>query len=233
MLEIRDFSLSYHEKKTVLENLNLTLDAGLVHGLVGVNGSGKTSLLRAISGEAMLGKGQIWWEKKKITYNEVALLETSNYFYHYLTGKEYLQIFQASHQGFDIETVNAIFQLPLHELVDSYSTGMKKKLAFMAILSLDRPLIILDEPFNGIDIEGSFVFRKMIQLLKSKGKTLLITSHIFESLTAICDQIHYLSDKKIRKSYPKMEFDELEKDIFQHLDQQNENEWVEVSKIIS
>ncbi len=232
MLQIEGFSLSYQQKDSVLENLDLTLHAGQVHGLVGVNGSGKTSLLRAISSEVAFDKGQIWWDKKKITYKEVALLETSNYFYHYLTGKEYLQIFQTYHQQFDIETINAIFQLPLHQLVDNYSTGMKKKLAFMAILSLDRPLIILDEPFNGIDIEGSFVFRKMIQLLKEKGKTLLITSHIFESLTAICDQIHYLSGKKISKSYTKAEFGDLQDDIFHLLDKQNEREWAEVSKVI-
>ena len=232
MLKIQDFFLSYNQKDNVLENLNLELALGEVHGLVGVNGSGKTSLLKSISGEVSFFEGTIQWQHQKITYKEVAFLETQNYFYHYLTAREYLQIFQTYHKKFDIDTINAIFNLPLNELIDNYSTGMKKKLAFMAILSQDKPFIILDEPFNGIDIEGSFAFRKMIQLLKEKGKTLLVTSHIFESLTTICDHIHYLADKKIVKSYPKEAFDDLQKDIFHLLDKQNEIEWEKIREIL-
>lgn len=232
MLEIKDLSLSYNQKDKVLENLNLKLEAGQVHGLVGVNGSGKTSLLKSISGEISFSEGKIQWQEQQISYREIAFLETQNYFYHYLTGKEYLQIFQTYHKKFDIDALNAIFLLPLNEQIETYSTGMKKKLAFMAILSQDKPFIILDEPFNGIDIEGSFAFRKMIQFLKEKGKTLLVTSHIFESLTAICDHIHYLADKKIVKSYPKEAFDDLEKDIFHLLDHQNEDEWKKIKAIL-
>lgn len=228
MLKIEGLFLSYNQIDNVLENLELELALAQVHGLVGINGSGKTSLLNTISGNIDFSKGSIQWNGKKITPKEVAFLETQNYFYHYLTGKEYLQIFRAYHKKFDIAAINAVFELPLDELIETYSTGMKKKLAFMAILSQDKPFIILDEPFNGIDIEGSFAFRKMIQFLKDKGKTLLITSHIFESLTTICDNIHYLSDKKIVKSYPKEAFDDLQKDIFHLLDQQNESEWEKV-----
>lgn len=232
MLKIQGFSLSYNQIDNVLENLELELARSHVHGLVGVNGSGKTSLLKAISGEVNFFDGNILWENQKVTYKEVAFLETQNYFYHYLSGREYLQIFQTYHKKFDIDTLNAIFQLPLNEQIATYSTGMKKKLAFMAILSQDKPFIILDEPFNGIDIEGSFAFQKMIQFLKEKGKTLLVTSHIFESLTTICDNIHYLADKKIVKSYPKAAFDDLQKDIFHLLDQQNESEWEKVKAML-
>lgn len=228
MLKIEGLSLSYNQINNVLESLQLELALAQIHGLVGINGSGKTSLLKAISGNADFSEGSIRWKEKKITHKEVAFLETHNYFYHYLTGREYLQIFQTYHKKFDIDTINAIFELPLHEQIETYSTGMKKKLAFMAILSQDKPFIILDEPFNGIDIEGGFAFRKMIQFLKEKGKTLLITSHIFESLTAICDNIHYLANKKIVKSYSREAFDDLQKDIFHLLDQQNESEWEKV-----
>lgn len=232
MLEIKDLFLSYNQKDKVLENLNLKLAAGQVHGLVGVNGSGKTSLLKTISGEISFFEGNILWHQQAISYKEVAFLETQNYFYHYLTAREYLQIFQTYHKKFDIDALNAVFLLPLNEQIETYSTGMKKKLAFMAILSQDKPFIILDEPFNGIDIEGSFAFRKMVQFLKEKGKTLLVTSHIFESLTTICDHIHYLADKKIVKSYPKEAFDDLQRDIFHLLDKQNEDEWEKVKAIL-
>ncbi|SFF51338.1 ATP-binding cassette domain-containing protein [Thermoflexibacter ruber] len=232
VLSIKDLTLAYQSERLILENLHLEIADGQVHGLVGINGSGKTSLLKCISGEIDFYKGKIFWKGKALSYKEVALLETNNYFYHYLTGREYLQIFQAYQSQFDIALVNEIFQLPLHELIDNYSTGMKKKLAFMALLSLDRPIIILDEPFNGIDIEGSFAFRKIINVLKEKGKTLLITSHIFESLTNICDQIHYLAAKKIYKSYTQAEFGDLYKDLENLLEKQNGYAWEKIKNII-
>lgn len=232
VLSIKDLTLAYQSERLILENLHLEIADGQVHGLVGMNGSGKTSLLKCISGEINFYKGKIFWQGKALSYKKVAFLETNNYFYHYLTGKEYLQIFQAYQSQFDIALVNEIFQLPLHELIDNYSTGMKKKLAFMAILSLDRPIIILDEPFNGIDIEGSFAVRKIINLLREKGKTLLITSHIFESLTNICDQIHYLAEKKIYRSYTQAEFGNLQKDLEHLLENQNIRTWEKIKNII-
>jgi len=232
VLSIKDLTLAYQSEHLILENLNLEVADGQIHGLVGTNGSGKTSLLKCISGEINFYKGKIFWRGKTLLHQEVALLETNNYFYHYLTGREYLQIFQAYRSQFDIGLVNEIFRLPLHELIDNYSTGMKKKLAFMALLSLDRPIVILDEPFNSIDMEGSFAFRKIISLLKEKGKTLLITSHIFESLTNICDQIHYLAEKRIYKSYFQREFGNLQKDLEHLLEGQNIQTWGKIKNMI-
>ncbi len=232
VLSIRNLTLAYHSERLILENLNLEIAGGQIHGLVGINGAGKTSLLKCISGEINFYKGKIFWQDKALSSKEVALLETNNYFYHYLTGKEYLQIFQAYHSGFDTALMNEIFQLPLHELIDNYSTGMKKKLAFMALLSLDRPIVILDEPFNSIDMEGSFAFRKIINLLKEKGKTVLITSHIFESLTNICDQIHYLTEKRIYQSYSQLEFGNLQKDLEHSLENQNTQTWEKIKNMI-
>ncbi|MCU0392006.1 MAG: ABC transporter ATP-binding protein [Thermoflexibacter sp.] len=232
VLTIEDLTISYQLKHNVLENLNLNITEGQVHGLVGINGAGKTTLLKCISGEIKSFHGKIQWQGQPISTQYVSLLETNNYFYHYLTGKEYLQIFQYYHKNFDLEVMNDIFQLPLQDLIDNYSTGMKKKLAFMAILSLDRPFIILDEPFNGIDIEGSFAFRKIIQLLKEKGKTLLITSHIIESLTSICDQIHYLTDKKISKTYLQPEFGDLQENLEHLLAHHHGHSWEKIKNII-
>jgi ABC-2 type transport system ATP-binding protein len=232
VLRIENLTISYRKNEPILQDLELQLEAGQVHGLVGINGSGKTTLLKAISGEVGIDAGSIWWGGQPISDQQVALLETSNYFYPYLTGGEYLQVFKAYHPKFEIESLNQIFQLPLEQLVENYSTGMKKKLAFLAMLSLDRPLLILDEPFNGLDIEGTFAFRKLIEMLKEKGKTILITSHIFETLTTICDQIHYLSTKKIAKSYPKTAFEDLKNDIFHVLDQQNSKAWENLKNII-
>ncbi len=232
MLSIRDLTLAYQSERLILENLNLEIAGGQIHGLVGINGAGKTSLLKCISGEINFYKGKIFWQGKTLLHQEVALLETNNYFYPYLTGKEYLQIFQAYHSRLDIALINEVFQLPLQELIDNYSTGMKKKLAFMALLSLDRPIIILDEPFNGIDVEGSFAFRKIISLLKEKGKTLLITSHIFESLTNVCDYIHYLAERKICRSYAQAEFGILQKEFENLLEKQNVHTWEKIKNII-
>src|SRR5690606_6256652 len=97
------------------------------------------------------------------------------------------------------------------------STGMKKKLAFMGIVALDSPVLILDEPFNGIDMETTQKFKLIILALKNKGKTVIITSHILESLTSICDAISYLNEKRIQSVFGKMDFEKMEASIFANL----------------
>ena len=141
-------------------------------------------------------------------------METNNYFYSRITGKEYLSLFCINNKSFSIEKWNNLFHLPLHDFIETYSTGMKKKLAFMGVIALDSPILILDEPFNGIDMETMQQFKLILVALKNKGKTLIITSHILESLTSICDKISYLNEKQIQFTYDKDNFALMESTIF-------------------
>lgn len=112
-----------------------------------------------------------------------------------------------------VEEANKMFQLPLHRYASEYSTGMKKKLALMALLLQDNDLYILDEPFNGVDLYGCIQLKKIIRSLKDKGKTLLLSSHQITILRELCDSIDYLSRHTIVKRYTDEPVEEIERSI--------------------
>ena len=212
MIKIDNLQVNYGNNN-VLNNLSLEISSNTIHGLVGLNGSGKTTLLNTIYGLKNKVQGIIRYDGEAIRRNNIAYLETINYFYPRITGKEYLHIFKTQNVNFDIDKWNTLFELPLNKLIDDYSTGMKKKLALMGIICLDREVLILDEPFNGIDLETVQKIKTLLLKLKIK-KTIIITSHILESLMPICDSISYLNDGKVEFTKGKKKFDEIENDIF-------------------
>ena len=212
MIKIDNLKVNYGNNN-VLSELCLDIASNTIHGLVGLNGSGKTTLLNTIYGLKKMVKGTIQYYDEDIKRRNIAYLETINYFYPRITGKEYLNIFKTQNPNFDIDKWNTLFELPLTKLIDDYSTGMKKKLAFMGIICLNRDILILDEPFNGIDLETVQKIKTLLLKLKTK-KTIIITSHILESLLPICDSISYLNNGKIEFTKRKKHFDEIENDIF-------------------
>lgn len=209
MIEVQNIKVSYG-KNLVLNDVNLALASHQVHGLIGVNGSGKTTLLHTLYKYIIPQSGQVLYEKETLTRKHIAFLPTQNFFYSRMTGQEYLSLFRANNQDFNIKKWNEVFRLPLSHLVENYSTGMKKKLALIGVLSLDRPILVLDEPSNGLDLESNQTLKKILLQLKEKGKTIIITSHILEMLWTTCDVIHHLENKKISGSYLSSEFKILE-----------------------
>lgn len=199
--------------------MNLSLDSNLIHGFVGLNGVGKTTLLNTIYGLKKPVEGTIKFNNKKINKKYVAYLVTDNFFYSNITGKEYLNLFK--NKEFDIDRWNKLFNLPLNKIIDEYSTGMKKKLALLGILKQDKPLIILDEPFNGLDIETCRIVRMILLRLKERNKTIIVTSHIIETLTNLCDFIHYIEAGQIKYSRDKSGFLEFEKEVFDKIENKN------------
>lgn len=215
MLTINNLSLSFKEKQ-VLKNLNLTIETGQINGIIGLNGSGKTTLLNSICQNLQPQHGTILWKNEPVHSQQIAYLETNNFFYERMTGGEYLRFFQQKEKVFDIEQWNFFFQLPLNKFVTSYSTGMKKKLAFLGILSLNRDILILDEPFNGLDLETNEIIKQIILQLNQNGKTIIVTSHILETLTTICSEIHYLNDGHIQETFRPNTYNQLSK-VFDNL----------------
>lgn len=213
MLTINNLTVSYG-KKIVLERLQLNLEFAKIQGLVGLNGAGKTTLLNTLYGFKSKDSGLILYNDLPLKRIVISYLETENFYYSNITGKEYLSLFQRLTNDYNLDDWNKIFKLPLDQLIDSYSTGMKKKLVLMAILKQDKEIVILDEPFNGLDIESSKILSLIIARLKEKGRTIIITSHILESLTNICDYIHYLDNKVISFTRDKNNYDNLENEIF-------------------
>ena len=212
MLKISDINVKYDEH-IVLENFSFEASEGKIYGLMGLNGSGKTTLIKAICGIVPFESGKIEFGKRDIKLRHIGYLETANYFYSKITGREYLNIIKWKHSEFDIERWNSIFELPLDEMVETYSSGMKKKLAAMGVFALERPVLLLDEPFNNLDMETNQVLYNVIRQFKDKGKIIILTSHILETLTGICDEIHYLNNKKIEKIFYPDEYNLIQSSV--------------------
>ena len=219
MITIKDLNFAYDSNSKVLDSLCLSLSENKIHGIVGLNGAGKTTLLNAIYGLILVRPGTIKAEGKHLTRKDMSYLATENFFYSNITGREYLSLFK--NQKFDADKWNGLFLLPLDKIIDGYSTGMKKKLAFLGLLKQDKSLMILDEPFNGLDIESCRIIRSILLQLTDKGKTIIITSHIIETLTNLCDYIHYLEKGTIRYSKEKQGFAEFERELFESIENKN------------
>lgn len=209
MLKINELVVAYGEN-TVLKGVQLDCEPGTIHGVLGRNGAGKTTLFRAIYGFKRPLSGTISFNEQAVTSRSIAMLETNPFFYSYMKGKEYLEIVGAERPKFQVEQWNKIFDLPLDELIDNYSTGMRKKLAFLGILTLDRPIMILDEPFSGVDVESNEKIYQILNRLKAQGKTILLSSHILSSFTGVCDRISVLVEGRVEKTYEQSEFAVLE-----------------------
>jgi len=212
MLTITNIQMAFSGKE-VLKELSLNVPAGSIHGILGGNGAGKTTLFRTLFGLLRLQGGTIHWHGKSIHRKDCGLLETTPYFYDFLKGREYIELCGLNQPTFDVEGWNAIFQLPLHDLVNHYSTGMRKKLAFMGLLAQNRPLLLLDEPFNGVDMEGNEALLTILQRLKNSGKTILLSSHILDGLLQIADAISYLKDGQVAQTFERTAFGQLEAEL--------------------
>ncbi|MDR1879878.1 MAG: ABC transporter ATP-binding protein [Tannerellaceae bacterium] len=213
MFTIEHLRFGYQKGKEVLKGLDLSMETGKIQGFAGLNGAGKTTFLNLIYHFIRPSDGKITYNGHPLLRREVSYLEAENYFYPYMTGREYLELFPAGGGGFDMERWRQLFSLPLDDIVESYSTGMRKKLALLAALKPDKPVLILDEPFNGLDLESAHLLTMILAQLRTGGKTILITSHIYESLAGCCDVIHYLSDGQIARSYTREEFPLLQDEL--------------------
>ena len=221
MIQIDKLSVSYVKHK-VLKEIDLSLSSGKIHGIVGLNGSGKTTLFSTLFGLLTPESGSVLFHGKPDLKSKAAYLETSPYFYPRITGAEYLSIFRSRNPKFDPIAWNELFELPFDELIENYSTGMKKKLALLGIIALDKEVLLLDEPYNGLDLESNQKLKAIILKMKQQGKTLLVTSHILETLTGVCDEIHFLHEGKFHWTSDKSGFQELESRLYQYWGKENE-----------
>jgi ABC-2 type transport system ATP-binding protein len=208
MISIRNLSKSFGNKQ-VLKNINVQFDQGQVYGIVGENGAGKTTLFKCVAGLETC-EGQIISELNPLK-NHLGLLLTEPFFFTKITGKEYIRLLcNARKKNISNIDDKNIFDLPLNQYASTYSTGMKKKLALLAILLQENHYFILDEPFNGVDIHSNIILIDLVRKLKELGKTIIISSHIFSTLSDTCDEIYLLKDGKIIKRVFREDFEALE-----------------------
>ena len=211
MIKIKELSKLFGNKE-VLKNLSMEFSKGNVYGIVGENGAGKTTLFRCIAGLESYN-GEIISDVMQLK-NHLGLLLTEPFFFTMMTGREYIRLLcnARGKTNVDIDSKN-IFDLPLEQYASTYSTGMKKKLAITAILLQENEYFILDEPFNGVDIQSNIILTEIILKLKELNKIVIISSHIFSTLSDTCDEIHLLRKGEQIKSVNKTGFKDLEQEM--------------------
>jgi ABC-2 type transport system ATP-binding protein len=192
MLTIKNLSKSFG-KTQVLKKIDIDFKKGVTYGIVGKNGAGKSTLFRCIAGLEKYD-GSISPSSRELK-NQLGLLLSEPYFFAKITGREYIQLLcDARRQKLNNLDERNIFELPLDQYASTYSTGMKKKLALLAILIQENSYYILDEPFNGVDMQSNIIIESIIHKLKSLGKIVLMSSHVYSILCSTCDEIHLLND---------------------------------------
>lgn len=216
MISIKNLTVNFSNNK-VLDDITIDFVPNKVYGIVGLNGAGKTTFFNALSSDLKIDSGNISFNGKTITNRDIAYLETVNFFYSRITGKEYLNIFKQTNPDFNQSSLQEFLKLPLDELIETYSTGMKKKLALLGVLKQNKELFLLDEPFNGLDLETNKILELIITTLKEKGKTVFLSSHIIDPLLTVCDEIHFLENGRFTKTFNKTNYHKLEDELFSKL----------------
>ena len=218
MLEIRNLRKAYGSH-IVLHDVSLTLRPGTIHGLVGANGAGKTTLINCLYGLENDFNGTVRDTVGSAVRERTGLLPYEPYFYPRLTGREYLEFcLQARGRPVvDFTGWNQLLELPLDQFADEYSAGMRKKLALLALLVQQFDYLILDEPFNGLDLEANLLLKEILKRLRDRGTGILLTSHILGALTETSDEISVLVGGRVQRHYTAAEFGTLENDLLDSL----------------
>lgn len=189
--------------KTVLQNISLMLKEGKCYGFVGNNGSGKSMLLKSICGFVKTDSGRITVKGKEIIggrqfiENAGVLIESPSWMNH-LTGVENLQLLADIQGKISLEEINeALTLVGLTEVrnqkIRKYSLGMKQRLRIAQAIMEDPAVLVLDEPFNGLDKSGVQEMQALMMTYKEKGKTILLTSHDERQIEFLCDEVYELS----------------------------------------
>lgn len=193
----------------VLDNVDIEFNSGKIYGFTGRNGSGKTVLMKIICGFFKPSSGIVLFDKKDINKDfefppATRVLIESPQFIPMMTGYQNLKLL-ADIQGkiSQIQIVETLKKVNLYESKDKlyhkYSLGMKQKLGIAQVLMEDPTVIILDEPFNGIEKESVEKIKQLLIEEKDKGKIILISSHIKEDIDFLSDEIFYVDSGKVTK----------------------------------
>lgn len=229
MLEISNLVAGYGNT-IILNAIDLEAAAGEVHGILGGNGAGKTTFFRALCRLGPSFSGEVTWQGAPLSPAAIGYLPAEPYFYPYQTGQEYLELCSHRNLGFPIDKWNALFQLPLKDLTETYSTGMRKKLALLGALAGGYEVLLLDEPFSGLDLESTEILYEILEELKHNGLCLLLSSHIIATIRQVCDRVSYLSEGQIEQTFDKEDFPDLEKWIKTTIHARTKSAWAEIRK---
>ncbi|ASW43801.1 ABC transporter ATP-binding protein [Clostridium isatidis] len=211
MLEIRNFSKSYKNGKKAVDNISITLNKGEIFGFIGHNGAGKTTTIKAIVGILDFEEGEIFIDGVSIKEDligakrKIAYIPDNPDIYDSLTGIQYLNFVADMYEVSSEEREKLIkyysekFEIlpALGDLVSSYSHGMKQKLVIISALIHKPKLLILDEPFVGLDPKASHLLKEEMKQLCKEGTAIFFSTHVLEVAEKICDKVAIIKGGKI------------------------------------
>jgi ABC-2 type transport system ATP-binding protein len=205
MLEVRGLEV-HRDGRPVLHDVSLSLPVGTIQAVVGRNGAGKTTLLEVIGGSVRRTRGSVQYANREIRRRDVTLLPTRSFLYPGLNGREYLELFTARNDRFDVAAWGESFRIPLDQWTERMSAGERQKLALVGALALARPLLLLDEPFQGLDIEAIELLRELLRCLVTAGVLVILTCHALEMMVGLANGIHLLVDGGLTRSVRAVDF---------------------------
>ena len=213
MLNIEHLTKTYGEKKAV-DDLNLHIRPGEIYGFIGHNGAGKTTTLKSVAGILQFDAGEIYIggdsvrEKPLECKRKIAYIQDNPDLYEYMTGIRYLN-FIADIFGVDaalrrerIRRYADAFELTgdLAQPIAAYSHGMKQKLAIIAAWLHQPKLVIMDEPFVGLDPKASHLLKGMMRELCDRGGAIFFSTHVLEVAEKLCDKVAIIKGGRLIRS---------------------------------
>ena len=233
MLTITGFSKTYGDKKAV-SDLSLEIKSGEIYGFIGHNGAGKTTTLKAVAGILQFEEGEIMIGGKSIRKDPLACKKMIAYIpdnpdlYEYMTGIQYLNfiadIFEVSEQERNerIHKYADLFELTkdLGQPISAYSHGMKQKLAVISAWVHEPRLIIMDEPFVGLDPKAAHLLKEMMREFCDNGGAIFFSTHVLEVAEKLCDKIAIIKKGELIRTgtMEEVKGDESLEDVFLELE---------------
>lgn len=206
IIKIESLNLVLNKQK-ILNDINISFKEGYIYGIVGKNGSGKSMLFKSICGLVYPTSGKVYVNNKEIgkdidfPENTGMIIEVPGFMPYYSAFKN-LRILAGLNQVIGAEEICEVLELVGLSATDrkpvrKYSLGMKQRLGIAMAIMENPQILILDEPMNSLDKEGIEDMRKLFIRMKEQGKTILLTSHNFEDITALCDIVYEMEHGEI------------------------------------
>lgn len=210
MLKIENLTKTYGEKKAV-DNLSLHINKGEIYGFIGHNGAGKTTTIKACCGILQFDKGEIFINGISVRQNplqckkQIAYIPDNPDIYEFMSGIKYLNfvsdVFGISQQEREakIKKYAGLLGLTadLAQPISSYSHGMKQKLAVISALIHDPKLMIMDEPFVGLDPTASYTLKEIMREICARGGAIFFSTHILEVAEKLCDKVAIIKNGRL------------------------------------
>ena len=211
MLEIKNISKTYRKSNVkAVDNVSLTIEEGDIFGFIGPNGSGKSTTIKCITGIHSYDEGEIIFDgmsvkdKPLLCKQQMAYVPDNPDVYETLTGIDYINfvcdVYNVGEERKELINKYAeMFNIKeqLTNQIKSYSHGMKQKVVLIAALAHKPKLLILDEPFVGLDPKASFDLKEVMKEICSNGTMIFFSSHVLEVVEKLCNKIAIIKEGKI------------------------------------